>query len=621
MRLVFARLSGFVAALFLGCGLTCPSFAQPDLTLDLATVTPTDGLITWVYGARGLGNLGLPVAGGADLDGDGFPDTAVAFMRADALGRDAAGEVDLVFGDGTIGGFLDTATPHPRILRFAGGGPKEAAGSELWIDDVTGDGLGDLLICRQNHNPGGRIGAGALTIVVGSAALRTQALALTTVDLLAPPMGVTLTTLIGANPIDRLGIWARTGDLTGDGIADIVVAADQEDVAGQNNSGALYVVRGGPHLAAGGTIDLAQFGTTALPGNLAKITPPSAANGFHFGATCQLADLDGNGRAEVLAAATLNRAGASIPADGAVPGSAESSGGAPHGILYIAWDDNLPAGVWANGLNFKITAPPGSTTVIFGGSVQNVNFGEEILGGLDYDHDGAADLFVGDLTGDGTADQSRGVSGIGYVFYRARALKGLQFNLGSALPPGIRISKILGPQTGAISADTAAHGDFDGDRVDDLAFSSPHAAPFGRINAGILHVFYGQPGGWPALIDTQSGALPPTAQVRVGEILGAHGQAGGDRGDTLCYSAAYSDLDADGRIDIITNEMVGNGLAPGSIDAGNLILIGGAQTLTGPSVFVDGFASGNLSEWSQAVGTVAEMAEIGISPPSSTTSF
>ena len=39
-------------------------------------------------------------------------------------------------GDGSGGGSYDTATPSPDILEMAGVVTREAAGSELWMDDV-----------------------------------------------------------------------------------------------------------------------------------------------------------------------------------------------------------------------------------------------------------------------------------------------------------------------------------------------------------------------------------------------------------------------------------------------------------------------------------------------------
>ncbi len=560
-----------------------PAAAQPLVTLDLAAVSPEDGVVRRVYGATGTGQFGVPVAGGHDVDGDGRTDYAVAYFTADPPGRGNAGEVDLIFGDGTLGGFLDTAADSPALLRVFGAVAQETAGAEIWIDDVTGDGLGDLLIGRQNFlGPAARIGAGALTVMAGSPALRGLADDSRTVDLASPPGELTLATFVGAGELDRLGVWMRTGDVDGDGVADIVVGADQEDLEGEENRGAVYVIRGGGHLAHTQTIDLRDFGATALAGHIAKITPPSPAAGFHFGATCQIADLDGNGRGEVLVAAALLRAGASVPAAGAPPGAAESVGGSPEGTLYIAWDDNFPSAAWPPGFSFDAGAPPGSRTVIDGGEL-NLKLGEEILGGEDYDGDGRADLFVGDLVGAAPFTELRR-PGVGYVFYDAAALKGRVVDLGS-LPAELRLTTIAGPSANAIGADTAAHGDFDGDGFADLAFCSPHGSPAGRFHAGIAHVLYGRDGGWPAAVDTAAGNLPPPPAVRVAELWGAAG-AGSDRGDTLGYSAAAGDVDGDGRSDLVINEMLGNAL-DGSADVGNLLLVDGAALAGGCRAGVD----------------------------------
>ncbi len=51
---------------------------------------------------------------------------------------------------------------------------------------------------------------------------------------------------------------------------------------------------------------------------------------------------------------------------------------------------------------------------------------------------------------------------------------------------------------------------------------------------------------------------------------------GEDVGDTLGYSAAFGDLDQDGLDGLILNEMVGNGIGPGRMDVGNLIVLSGA---------------------------------------------
>ena len=142
-----------------------PAWAQ-TVAIDLADISTDSDLLLRLSGSTGSGASGVPVAAGSDCDGDGFQDYAMAAMRASPLGRSGAGEVYLVFGDGTISGNLDTALSQPRVLKIAGVGISEASGSEIWMDDVTGDGIGDLLIARQNHAPDNtRPGAGALSIV------------------------------------------------------------------------------------------------------------------------------------------------------------------------------------------------------------------------------------------------------------------------------------------------------------------------------------------------------------------------------------------------------------------------------------------------------------------------
>ena len=533
-------------------------------TVDLATVDETGPLLLRGYGYTGDGGTGIPVAGAFDVDADGDRDYAMSAMVASPLGRGSAGEVYLLLGDGTLGAPVDLALPSASVVRILGDLAQENAGSEIWMDDVTGDGLGDLLIARQNFGPPGRTGSGALTILVGGSAVGDFAATLADLDLRSPPPSLTIVTFVGAAALDRLGIWMRTGDVTGDGIADIVVGADQVAVATVAHAGAVYVIRGGSHLATSQVIDLALFGTTALAGNIARIDGAPGFE-FHFGATCQIADLDGNGRAEVLAAATLNRAGAILPPAG-VP-SAHATGGTTDGTLYIAWDDNFPQ-VWPAGYAFRIDQAPGTTTDIHGATC-NRNFGEEILGGLDYDDDGDPDLFVGDITGN-CGPVALNAAGSGHVFYDAAALAGLSFTLNA--PPALPITDFYGAAAGNIAADTAMHGDFDGDGIGDLAFSSPKASPLGRTNAGSLHVFFGNDGQWPASIDLAN--VP--GSVLSTEVHGALGRMGGNRGDTLAYSGAAGDVDGDGRTDLLTNEMLGDGVGVGAIDAGNLVLLSGA---------------------------------------------
>jgi hypothetical protein len=552
--------------------------AAQNTVIDLNGIGPGEN-ITRVYGSIGDGSAGVPVAGGFDCDGDGHPDFAVGHFRASPLGRIESGEVDLILGDGTIGPFYDIANlADNRIMRIVGDVEHENCGSEVWIDDVTGDGLGDLLICRQNYTTGpGLLGSGALTILVGGSAIRAQADSLQFVDLRTSPSAITRVDIHGPGQYDRLGIWVRTGDIDGDTVADILVGADQVDIDGNNNAGACFVIRGGNHLNTNLTADLSNFGSTPLAGQIARINPPLPAVNFHFGATCQVGDLDGNGRAEVMMAAALNRAGAALTPPPPVDASQyQASGGSVDGTLFIAWDDNFTTPPWPVGFTIDLGSAPGSTTAI-NGAGYHISFGEEIIGGLDFSGDARPDLFVGDLVAT-PPNTGRTRAGVGHVFYDAAMLKNLSFDMDSP-PAHLHITEIWGPVGGAIGADTVAHGDMNADGLGDLVFGNPHDSPLGRLRAGTIVVFFGQSGGWPALVDTDDQTLFADDRFPWALIQGANGQNGGDLGDTLCYSAAFGDIDKDGCTDIITNEMIGNGLLPAAEDTGNLLLISGASLL------------------------------------------
>ncbi len=139
------------------------------------------------------------------------------------------------------------------------------------------------------------------------------------------------------------------------------------------------------------------------------------------------------------------------------------------------------------------------------------------------------------------------------------------------------VSTFAGAESSDIAGDTAAHGDFDGDGIGDLAFSAPLGAPFGRNDAGIVYVLFGRSGAWPAFVDLTPASIPPPASLRMTALYGAFGSSGSDAGDTLSYSAAAGDIDGDGKTDLITNEMQGNGTGPAAEDVGNMVVVSGAR--------------------------------------------
>jgi hypothetical protein len=237
---------------------------------------------------------------------------------------------------------------------------------------------------------------------------------------------------------------------------------------------------------------------------------------------------------------------------------------------------SLSLRVTATLLELSLDAVPGAISVIDGGRTELYStraFGEELLGGLDYDGDGSADLFVGDLV-TSRHDIGGGAHGAGFLLWNAAGLRGRSFSIVDP-PPEQVVTTFIGSVDAAIAGDTAMHGDFDADGIDDLAFSSPHADPLGRDGAGTLHVVWGQTRPWPTLIDLRPPFQPPLDELVITEVHGANGQRGGNQPDTLGYSGAQGDVDGDGLVDVITNEMTGDGLTVGTEDVGNLVVMSG----------------------------------------------
>ena len=58
----------------------------------------------------------------------------------------------MVFGNGLIRWSVDTGQNQASLLRIAGDVNREAAGNEIWIDDVTGDGLTNFITNEMTEN-------------------------------------------------------------------------------------------------------------------------------------------------------------------------------------------------------------------------------------------------------------------------------------------------------------------------------------------------------------------------------------------------------------------------------------------------------------------------------------
>ncbi|HET6202670.1 MAG TPA: FG-GAP and VCBS repeat-containing protein [Planctomycetota bacterium] len=539
------RTAAFLAPLLLAS----PAPAQLLATWDLA-LTGQAGQESYFNSEPNSGSVGLPVTGG-DYNADGFPDVAIGAMLANSgplNNRFAAGEVYVWWGDGTIAGVFDGATNPPNRITIwgAGGGASpsagDTAGCELATGDVNGDGVDDLLICAQNANgPGGaRPDAGAVYVLFGAPGIAGN------IDLASPPAFVT--TIHGAETEDRLGIWARAGDVTGDGIDDLLLGADKADGPGnsRDRAGEVYVLPG----------------TATWPAVIDMASPPASAIVVYgldpaddFGSTVASGDVDGDGFGDLIAAAALNRSGA-----GTSGGPGIGAGNGPGNGRINCGDTWILFGPLAPGSTIDLASPPaGASTVIYGPDA-NDTCGEELRAG-DFTGDGIADLALGALTADGPGN-ARPTAGECWILQGGTALRGATIDLASP-PPFATV--IWGAFAGDIAGDTCLFLDMNADGIQDFAVSSPTASPLGRASAGECHVLFGSTTPLPASIDL----LSPGAGLAYARILGA------EAGDIMGYSMDWVEHDLDGYADLLSNQMTGAGMGNAYNDAGEAYLVSG----------------------------------------------
>ncbi len=459
--------------------------AWTSTALALGMDTPLSSADASYTGEAGGDEAGYPVAGGGDINGDGYDDFLVGAHENDE-GGSGAGQAYLILGQAagwSLYGSLGAADAS-----FHGDSNNDHAGAGLSIaGDLNGDGYADLVIGAPGNDDQTN-NAGKTYVFFGGPGSWTS----------DTPLSLAAASFEGEANGDQSGIDIDSGgDVNGDGFDDLVVGAPYNNDEA-TDAGKVYVVLGGQNI---------------------------------WGPNAELEDADGS----FLGEDWYNYAGWSV----AIAGDANGDGYDDILVGSYGNDDAdydagqaylvLGGATWASDVSLA------NADASFLGESWYDYAGWDVAGAGDVDGDGFDDLLIGSpYNGDG-----------GWEAGQAYLVLGAASGWTMDTPLASSDASFVGPDFYyACGGSVAGVGDMNGDGLDDMAVGCPYASDV-AVQAGETFVVYGDAAGWAMNTDLEQVDASLTGEgawdTSGGSLAGA-GDVDGDGADDLLIGAPYTNL-------------------------------------------------------------------------------
>ncbi len=299
---------------------------------------------------------------------------------------------------------------------------------------------------------------------------------------------------------------AQVGDVNGDGVADVAVAAPSDDARGRRDAGAVYVLFGGAPL---GRVDVSKAPGFRIDGPkqgkrrpLPVFQPDGAPEGAMAGsAVAGAGDVNGDGLADLIVGAPF-------------AGRRERSFS---GSAYVVFGKRTTTAVDLQRLGsggFRIDGPR-----------RDAAAGYAVAGPGDVNGDGRADVMV-----------SAGIVQRPTVYVVHGKTDAAAVDLRRLAGRGFAIAG--GRELGDVGASVSGAGDFNGDGLADMAIGAPQSGSATRDGSGFAFVLFG--GAHRGTLDLER------LGARGVRIVGEHEFA--NTGESL---APLGDVNGDGRGDLL----------------------------------------------------------------------